>query len=56
MKDVTPQLLKALATANGLTIPDERIPLVLREYESLLRALAELNQLPLPREVEPYGR
>lgn len=55
MQTVTPEFLKALAAANGLKIPDERVPLVLREYESLMRALAELNQLTLPREIEPNG-
>ena len=56
MQTVTPELLKALAAANGLKIPNDRIPLVLREYESLMRALADLNRLALPREIEPYGR
>lgn len=47
------ELLRALAAANGLTIPEERLDLVLREYDSLTRALAELDTLPLTREIEP---
>jgi hypothetical protein len=53
MQKMTRETLRILAAANGLTIPDDRLDLVLREYESLLRSLAELNALPLAREAEP---
>jgi hypothetical protein len=49
----TRDFIRALAEANGLTIPDERLELVLRQYESLLRSLTELNKLQLPLEAEP---
>ena len=55
MQHVTPDFLKALAAANGLIIPDERVALVLDEYQSLLRAVADLNALPVTRELEPAG-
>jgi len=45
--------LRTLAAANDLTIPEERLELVLREYESLMQTLRELNALQLPAEAEP---
>jgi hypothetical protein len=45
--------IRTLAAATGLEIPEERLPLVLKEYESLLRTVAEIDSLPLPREAEP---
>ena len=53
MPQPTKDFIRALAEANGLTIPDERLDLVLRQYESLLRSLTELNKLQLPLEAEP---
>ena len=53
MQKMTRETLRILATANGLRVPDERLDLLLREYESLMRSLAELNALPLAREAEP---
>jgi hypothetical protein len=50
---MTKDFIRALAAANGLTIPEERLDLVLREYESFQRTTAELNTLPLAREAEP---
>jgi hypothetical protein len=49
----TKELVRALAEANGLTIPEERVELVLRQYENLLRNLEAINSLPLPVEAEP---
>jgi hypothetical protein len=49
----TKELVRALAAANGLNIPDERLELVLRQYESFLRSLEAINSLPLAAEVEP---
>jgi hypothetical protein len=51
--DITKEFIRTLAAANGLTIPEERLELVQRQYESYLRALDELQQLELPREMEP---
>ena len=53
MQSMTRETLRILAAANGLRVPDERLNLLLREYESLMRSLAELNTLPLSREAEP---
>jgi Asp-tRNA(Asn)/Glu-tRNA(Gln) amidotransferase C subunit len=51
--DITREFIKTLAAANGLTIPEERLEVVQRQYESFLRTLAEIQQLELPRETEP---
>jgi hypothetical protein len=51
--DVTKETIRALASANGLTIPDERLELVLRQYEAFLRTLQQLETLDLRRETEP---
>ena len=53
MQEPTREFIRALAAANGLTIPDERLDLVLRQYVSFLRTLDEINSLPLPTESEP---
>ena len=45
--------LRALASANGLTIAEERLDLVLREYLNLMQTLQELNALELSSEAEP---
>ena len=47
MPQPTKELVRALAEANGLTIPEERVELVLRQYENLLRNLEAINSLPL---------
>jgi hypothetical protein len=51
--DITREFIKTLAGANGLTIPEERLEVVQRQYESFLRTLVEIQQLELPRETEP---
>ena len=53
MQKMTRETLRILAAANNLRVSEERLDLVLREYESLLRSLATLNALPLPREADP---
>jgi hypothetical protein len=45
--------IQTLAEANGLTIPDERLDLVLRQYESYLRALETIDSVDQKRELEP---
>jgi hypothetical protein len=49
----TKEFIRALAEASGLTIPEERLELVLRQYENLLRSVNELSTLQLPLEAEP---
>ena len=51
--EVTKEFIRTLAAANGLTIPEERLEVVQRQYESYLRTLDEIQQLELPREMEP---
>ena len=51
--EITKEFIRSLAAANGLTIPEERLDVVQRQYESFLRALGEMQQLELPRETEP---
>jgi hypothetical protein len=46
-------LIQALAEANGLTIPEERLDVVLRQYQSFLRTLERIDSVPLPKETEP---
>ena len=53
MAQSTTDFIRTLAQANGLTIPEERLELVLQQYESFLRSLNELNTLELPLEAEP---
>ena len=53
MQELTDDFIKTLAAANGLTIPNERLALVRRQYAGFLRALAEIETLQLPRETEP---
>ena len=53
MPQLTTDLIRTLARANGLTIPEERLELVLQQYESFLRSLNEINKLELPLEAEP---
>jgi hypothetical protein len=51
--EITKEFIRTLAAANGLTIPEERLDVVQRQYESYLRALEDIQQLELPRETEP---
>jgi hypothetical protein len=53
MQGVTAEFIKTLAAANGIQLPEERVELVRRQYESLLRSLATINSLPIPKETEP---
>ena len=51
--DTTKEFIRTLAAANGLTIPEERLEVVQRQYESYLRTLLEIQQIELERETEP---
>ena len=45
--------IKALAEANGLNFPDDRLDQILRQYEGFLRTMAEIDTVEYPRETEP---
>jgi hypothetical protein len=53
MQEVTGEFIRTLAAANGIQLPEERIELVRRQYENLMRSLAVINTLPITRETEP---
>ncbi|MEO5895514.1 MAG: hypothetical protein ABIS06_07425 [Vicinamibacterales bacterium] len=53
MQDITTQLVRMLAAANGIQIPEERLEVVRAQYETFLRSLAEINSVTLARETEP---
>jgi len=45
--------IKNLAEANGLTIPEERLDVVLRQYQSFLRTIERIDAVRLEKEIEP---
>jgi hypothetical protein len=45
--------IKALAEANGLTIPEDRLDAVLRQYQSFLRTIERMDAVALEKETEP---
>jgi hypothetical protein len=49
----TKDFVRTLAAANGIQIPEERLELVVRQYDSFMRTLEQINSLPLPAESEP---
>jgi len=53
MAGITKEVLRSLALANGVEIPEERLEQVLKQYQSYLETLAQLDSLPLARESEP---
>ncbi len=53
MQQSTKDFIRTLAAANGIQIPEERLEPVLRQYDSFMRTLEEINSLPLPAESEP---
>ena len=53
MADVSKEMLKSLAAANGVELPDERLDAVLKQYKDYLNTLEKLDSLPLSREAEP---
>lgn len=50
---ITTDTIRTLAEAAGLRIPDERLPLVLQQYQGFVRIVEQLDALNLPRETEP---
>ena len=45
--------IKALAEANGLNFPDDRLDAILRQYQGFLRTMDEIDKVDLARETEP---
>ncbi|MCZ6491480.1 MAG: DUF4089 domain-containing protein [Acidobacteria bacterium] len=50
---VTTEMIRSLALANGLNIPEDRLEIVLEQYKAFLESVALLNAFPLDREAEP---
>jgi hypothetical protein len=50
---ITKEVLRSLALVNGVDIPEERLEAVLKQYQSYLETLTQLDSLPLGRESEP---
>lgn len=53
MQQSTKDFIRTLAAANGIKIPEERLEPVLRQYDSFMRTLEQINSLTLPAETEP---
>jgi len=53
MAEISKEMLKSLAAANGVDLPDARLDAVLKQYQQYLKTLEELDSLPLSRETEP---
>lgn len=53
MQEITKEFIRTLAAANGLTIADERLEQVRRQYESFMRTLGEIEAVTLAPETEP---
>src|ERR1700675_3240619 len=45
--------IKTLAEANGLNFSDDRLDLILRQYQGFLRTMEEIDSVEYPRETEP---
>jgi hypothetical protein len=45
--------IKALAEANGLSFPDDRLDLILRQYQGFLRTMEGIDKVEIARETEP---
>ena len=50
---VSNEMIKLLALANGLNLPDSRLDSVRRQYESYLQQLERLDAFELDRGAEP---
>ncbi len=46
-------VIQAFAEANGINIPEERLDLVLRQYQSFLRTLQTIDSVAPARETDP---
>ena len=50
---ITKELLRTLALAQGVSLPEQRLDAVLKQYQGYLQVLTRMDSLPLPREAEP---
>ena len=50
---VNAAMVRALAEANGISIPDDRLDIVLEQYRTYLELLNHLDAFLLSREAEP---
>ena len=50
---ITKELLRTMARAQGVNLPEQRLDAVLSQYQSYLQSLARMESLPLSREAEP---
>jgi Asp-tRNA(Asn)/Glu-tRNA(Gln) amidotransferase C subunit len=53
MAEVDKALIKTLAEANGISIPEDRLEVVLKQYQTYLGLLNQLESFPLAQEAEP---
>ena len=53
MQEITPEFIRSLAAANGITITDDQLEPVRKQYESFLRTLTQIEAVPLTPEVDP---
>ena len=50
---VNAAMVRALAEANGISIPDDRLDIVLKQYQTYLELLSHIDTFLLSREAEP---
>ena len=53
---VSAAMIRALAEANGISIPDDRLEVVRKQYQTYLDLLNHLDTFLLSREAEPSGK
>ena len=53
MADVDKALIQTLAEANGISIPEDRLEIVRKQYQTYLDILNQLEAFPLAQEAEP---
>jgi len=53
MAEVDKALIQTLAEANGISIPEDRLEVVLKQYQTYLGLLNQLEAFPLAQEAEP---
>ena len=53
MAEVDKALIQTLAQANGISIPEDRLEVVLKQYQTYLGLLNQLESFPLAQEAEP---
>ena len=50
---IDPATIQAFAEANGISIPQDRLEMVLKQYQGFLRTLEQMDTVELARETEP---